>query len=214
MFVLDQVNQEGQTRFRAGVIHAHVFHIVLAVFKLECVTAVGGNQRPGEVRLLQVEHQRGFTFRLQFFIQCRNFFPGFRWVWHEVFVVNQRQRFNRDRVGNQFAVIAYGIPGERIEFVLERFVRRDFSQQARLSVTAKTVMSPEDDVRAVAGRGNLREFLFQFVRVLNSDFDPGVFLEFFAHFSEAVIAFVAVNPDNQLTFFNLGESRGGKHHRR
>ncbi|WP_407192066.1 hypothetical protein [Citrobacter freundii] len=68
-------------------------------------------------------------------------------------------------------------------------------------------MCPEDDVRAVAGRGNLWEFLFQFVRVLNSDFDPGVFLEFFAYFSEAVIAFVAVNPDNQLTFFNLGEPR-------
>jgi hypothetical protein len=37
------------------------------------------------------------------------------------------------------------------------------------------------------------------------DFDTGVFLEFFTHFGQAVIAFVAVNPDNQLTFFNFGE---------
>lgn len=98
-------------------------------------------------------------------------------VWNEVFVINQRQRFNRNRVGNQFAVIAYGI-GERIEFVTERFIWGDFSQQARLSVAAKTVMCPEDDVRAIASRGNLWELLFQFVRVLNGDFDTGVFLEF------------------------------------
>jgi hypothetical protein len=92
--------------------------------------------------------------------------PRFSVGWHQVFVVNQRQGFNRDWVSDQLAVIANGIPGEREQFVLERFVWRHFSQQARLRVTAETVMRPEDDVRAVAGCRNLREFLFQFVRVL------------------------------------------------
>ena len=60
---------------------------------------------------------------------------------------------------------------------------------------------------------NLREFLFQLVRVFYGNFNAGVFFKLFTHFSEAVVAFVAVNPDNQLTFFNLREGRGGKHHR-
>ncbi len=74
-------------------------------------------------------------------------------------------------------------------------------------------MRPEDDVRAVAGRRNLRKFLFQLVRVFYGNFNAGVFFKLFTHFSEAVVAFVAVNPDNQLTFFNFCEGRGGKHHR-
>ncbi|SAE62397.1 Uncharacterised protein [Enterobacter cloacae] len=73
-------------------------------------------------------------------------------------------------------------------------------------------MRPEDNVRTIAGCRNLRELLFQFVRVFYGDFDTGVFLEFFAHFGQTVIALVAVNPDNQLTFFNFGESRCGNHH--
>ncbi|MNS98783.1 hypothetical protein D3C72_1331600 [compost metagenome] len=73
-------------------------------------------------------------------------------------------------------------------------------------------MRPEDDVRAIARCRDLREFLFQFVRVFNGDFDAGVFFEFLTHFGQAVIAFIAVNPDNQLTFFNFGESRCGNHH--
>jgi hypothetical protein len=98
------------------------------------------------------------------------------------------------------------------QLVLECFIWGDFSQQARLRVAAKAVVRPEDDVRAITGGGNLREFLFQLVRMLYGDFDAGVFFEFFTHFSQAVIAFVAVNPDNQLTFFDLGQSRGGNHH--
>ncbi|SBG74474.1 Uncharacterised protein [Klebsiella variicola] len=213
MLVLDQVNQEGETRFRACAVYADVFHVIFAVFKLEGVPAVGSDQRPGEVRFLQVEHQRALTFRFQRFIQRRDLFPGFRRVRHQVLVINQGQGFNRHRIGDQFAVKAHGIPGEGIEFVLERFVRGDFSQQAGLCVAAETVMRPEDDVRAVAGRRNLRELLFQLVRMLYGNFNAGVFFKLFTHFSEAVIAFVAVNPDNQLTFFNFCEGRGGKHHR-
>ncbi|SAG55397.1 Uncharacterised protein [Enterobacter asburiae] len=212
MFVLDEVNQEGQTRFRASVVHAHVFHVIFAIFKLERVTAIGSNERPGEVRLLQVEHQGGFTFRLQLFIQFRDLFPGFRWVWYQVFVVNQRQGFNRDRVSDQLAVIANGIPGEREQLVLEGFIWRHFCQQARLRVTPETVMRPEDDVRAVAGCCNLRELLFQLVRMFYGNFDAGIFFEFFAHFGQAVIALIAVNPDNQLAFFNFGKRWGGNHH--
>ncbi|MNL62310.1 hypothetical protein D3C87_1863200 [compost metagenome] len=73
-------------------------------------------------------------------------------------------------------------------------------------------MRPEDNVWTVAGRGNLREFLFQFIRVFNGHFNAGVFFEFFTHFGQAVVAFVAVNPDNQFTFFNFGERRCGNHH--
>ena len=73
---------------------------------------------------------------------------------------------------------------------------------------------PEDNVRAIASCRNLREFLFQFIRMLNGDFNSGIFLEFLTDFSETVIAFIAVNPDYQFTFFDFGESRGGKHHRR
>ncbi|SBM40677.1 Uncharacterised protein [Raoultella planticola] len=213
MFILDEVNQEGQTGFCASAVYAHVFDVILAVFKFERISAVSGNQRPGEVRFLQVEHQRTLTFRFQFFIQRRDLFPGFRRIRYQVFVVNQRQRFNRDRVGDQFAVIAYGVPGKRIEFVLESFVRGDFSQQARLRIATETVMSPEDDVRAVASRRDLREFLFQLIRVFDGNFNAGIFFKLLTHFGETVIAFVAVNPDDQLTFFNFGEGRGGKHHR-
>ncbi|CZY16394.1 Uncharacterised protein [Enterobacter cloacae] len=212
MFVLDQIDQEGQTRFRTRVVHAHVFDVIFAVFKLERVTAIGSNQRPGEVRLLQVEHQRALTFRFQLFIQFRDLFPGFRRVRHQVFVINQRQGFHCNGISDQLAVIANGVPGEREQFVLEGFIRRDFRQQAGLCITPETVMRPEDDVRAVTGCRNLREFLFQLVRVFYGDFDTGVFFEFFTHFGQAVIAFVAVNPDNQLTFFNFGESRCGNHH--
>ena len=90
VFVFNQVNQEGQTRFRASVIHAHVFNVVLAVFILERITPVSSNQRPGEVRFLQVEHQRALAFRFQFFIQRRDLFPGFWRVRQQIFVINQR----------------------------------------------------------------------------------------------------------------------------
>jgi hypothetical protein len=38
-----------------------------------------------------------------------------------------------------------------------------------------------------------------------NDFNTRVFSNFYP-LRQAVIAFVAVNPDNQLTFFNFGES--------
>ena len=83
-----------------------------------------------------------------------------------------------------------------------------------MSVATKAVVRPEDNVRAIASCRNLREFLFQFIRMLNGDFNSGIFLEFLTDFSETVIAFIAVNPDYQFTFLDFGESRGGKHHRR
>ncbi len=214
MFVLNQINQEAQARFGTGVVHAHVFHVILAVGKFKRVSAISGDQRPGEVRLLQVEHQRALAFRLQLFIQRRDLFPGFRRVRYQVFVIDQRQGFNGDRIGDQLAVIAHRVPGEREKLVLEGFVGGDFRQQARLGIATKTVMRPEDNIRAVTGRRHLRVLLFQLVRMLNGDLNPGIFLEFLADFREAVIAFVAVDPDHQLAFFNFGKGRGGKHHRR
>ncbi len=212
MFIFDKLDQEVQARFGARGVDADVFHVIFAVFKLKRVTAVSGNNRPREVRFLKVKHQRALALRLQFFIEFRDLFPGFWRVRNKIFVVNQGERLNRYRVSNQLAVVTHGIPGEREQFVLEGFIGRNFCQQARLCVATETVMRPEDDIRAVAGRRNLREFLFQFVRVFNGDFDAGIFLEFFTHFGQAVVAFVAVNPDYQLTFFNFGERRSGDHH--
>ncbi|VEB51440.1 Uncharacterised protein [Salmonella enterica subsp. enterica] len=57
---------------------------------------------------------------------------------------------------------------------------------------------------------HLREFLFQLIRVLNGHFNAGVLLKFFTDLGQTVITLVAVDPDNQFTFFNFGESRGRK----
>ncbi len=40
VFIFDKLNQEVQARFRARAVHADVFHIIFAVFKLKRVTAV------------------------------------------------------------------------------------------------------------------------------------------------------------------------------
>ncbi|EHC97450.1 hypothetical protein LTSEURB_6130 [Salmonella enterica subsp. enterica serovar Urbana str. R8-2977] len=50
--------------------------------------------------------------------------------------------------------------------------------------------------------------------MLNGHFNAGVLLKFFTDLGQTVIALVAVDPDNQFTFLNFGESRGGNHHRR
>ncbi len=66
-------------------------------------------------------------------------------------------------------------------------------------------MRPEDDVRAVAGRRNLRNFSSSLSGCSTETLMP-VSFQTFTHFSEAVVAFVAVNPDNQLTFFNFARA--------
>ncbi len=87
----------------------------------------------------------------------------------------------------------------------------DFGQQAGLRIAAEAVVGPEDNVRAVAGGGHLRVFFFQLVRVLDGDLDAGVFFEFLADFGQAVIALVAVDPDDQFAFLDLGEGGRREH---
>ncbi|MNV28738.1 hypothetical protein D3C71_1199390 [compost metagenome] len=211
LLVFHQIDDELQTGLRTGVGDANVLDVVFAIFILEGITAIGGDNRPGEVGFLQVPHDGAFAFGAQFFVQRRDLFPGFWRLFDQVFVVNQRQRFHGDRVADQLAVVAHSVPGEREQLVLEGFGRMDFRQQAGLRVAAKAVMGPEDDVRAVAGGGNLRVLLFQLVRVFDGHFDAGVFLKLFADLGQAVIAFIAVDPDNQFPFLDLGEGGRGKH---
>ncbi|MNC33932.1 hypothetical protein D3C75_823440 [compost metagenome] len=82
-----------------------------------------------------------------------------------------------------------------------------------MCVTTETVVRPEDDIRAIACRRNLWEFLFQFVRVFDGDFNTGIFFKLLTDLGQAVIAFVTVNPDDQFAFFYFCQCRGGKHHR-
>ena len=51
---------------------------------------------------------------------------------------------------------------------------------------------PEDNVRAIASCRNLRELLFQFIRMLNGDFNSGIFLEFLTDFSVSTVVLVAL----------------------
>jgi hypothetical protein len=71
-------------------------------------------------------------------------------------------------------------------------------------------MSPKNDIRTIAGSRDLRELLFQLVWMLNQHFDTGFILKLFTDFGQAVIAFIAVNPDNQFAFFNFSERGRGE----
>ncbi len=120
-----KVDQEGQARFRASAIHAYVFHVVLAVFKLNLSTAfVGGDQRPGEARFLQVEHQRALTFRFQS-LSSAGIFPGFLAGLAPGLCYRSATALQRQPGRQSLAVTANRIPGERIEFCPERFIRGD-----------------------------------------------------------------------------------------
>ena len=70
-------------------------------------------------------------------------------------------------------------------------------------------MSPEEDVRAVAGGGGLLEFDFNLIRVGDGDLDAGFGFKLLADFGQAVVALVTVDPDGQLTFINGSSGRAG-----
>ena len=70
-------------------------------------------------------------------------------------------------------------------------------------------MGPDKDVRAIARGGGLLEFVGGAVGVSHFNGDAGFLGKPVAHFLQAIIALVAVDPDQKFAFLDLGVSRGG-----
>ena len=89
-----------------------------------------------------------------------------------------------------------------LELGLGGGIRGHGNQQTGLDPLTVTVVSPEEDVRAVAGGGGLLELHFYLIRVSDGHLDAGLGFELLAYFGQAVVALVTVDPDGQLTFVN------------
>ena len=70
-------------------------------------------------------------------------------------------------------------------------------------------MGPDKDVRAIARGGGLLELVSGAVWMSHFNGDAGFLGKPVAYFLQAVIALVAVDPDQELAFLDLGVSRCG-----
>ena len=73
-------------------------------------------------------------------------------------------------------------------------------------------MGPHPNVRTLALFGGLLELAGGVLGVLDHDLDAGLLGEFVAHFLKAVVALVAVDPDEQFTFLGCLAQRQGAGH--
>ena len=73
-------------------------------------------------------------------------------------------------------------------------------------------MSPEEDIRAVAGSSGLLELNLNLVRMSNSYLNAGFLGVSVTNLGNSVVALIAVNPDGQLVLFDcsVGKKSGSK----
>ena len=122
-------------------------------------------------------------------------------VGDEVLVVDEADGFDGDRVAPDLAVEGHGVPGEVEDAVLDLGGSGSTGAiRPAGGPFAEAVMGPDEDVGAVAGGGGLLELVGHRLRMLDDDVDAELVGELVADRLQAVVALVAVDPDQELAF--------------
>ena len=204
---LDHLGDVAHAHLGTCVVHAGIFDVITGSGFLEGVTTVGSHQRITEVRGVISPHDGALAVFLQSLVNLGDLFEGFRRLGQQVLVIDQADGFHGNRVAIGFAINSHGIPCQLFKFAFGGSVRRYRNQQTGFDPLTVTVVSPEEDVRAVASGGGLLEFHFNLIRVSHSNLDAGFCFKLLTHFSQTVVSLVTVDPDGQLAFIDGSSSR-------
>src|SRR5690606_34050302 len=123
-------------------------------------------------------------------------------------VVDEADRLDRHRIAPGLAVEAHRVPGEVEDAVLDLGRRLDRRDETRRGPFAEAVVRPDEDVRTVAGAGRLLELVRNRFRMLHDDLDAQLLGELVADGLQAVVALVAVDPDEELAVLEGRAQRG------
>lgn len=183
--------------------------VIAAVVGGEHVATVGSQQRPGEVGVVVIPENGALAGLGQLGVEFQHLVEGGRRRRYQGLVVEQADGLDCHRVAPQLAAVGHRIPGKILDLVLGLGTGGDRRDQPALRPFAEAVVGPDEDVRAVAGGGGLLELVGGAVRVGHLHGDAGVGGEALADLGQALVALVAVDPDDQLAFLDGGLGRQG-----